>query len=176
MSGYYVYLISSLPMLHFGTKAPFSSDRFRQMCRGLISEEDMAIVEAASRDDIYNYRGAQQTLRRFRNFEVALRNELVKIRASRRHTDPLKYMRDDGQTDISMNHIAINAYRAATMLESEKMLDQARWHALDELTIGRYFDIDVLVAYTIKLSILERWDRIHGANAPAMLETVLHKE
>lgn len=174
MAGYYIYLMSSLPMLHFGAKPPFSSQRFQEMCRGLISEKDTALIETASRGDSYDYKGRQLTLKRYGDFETALRNELVKIRASRRHIDPLKYMRRDSETGLWLNHIAINAYRAASALEAEKMLDQARWQALDELTLGRYFDIDVLIAYALKLAILEKWDRVNSGANPATLETVLH--
>jgi hypothetical protein len=175
MIGYYVYLIASLPMLHFGARPPLESGRFREMCRGLISEEDMADVEAACGGDICGYHGGQPTLRKFRNFETALRNELVRIRASRRRVDPAKYLRPQDEDGIATNHVAINAYRAASPLESERMLDQARWRALDELTIGRYFDIDALVAYAVKLSILEKWERIEKGNSPATLEATIHQ-
>jgi hypothetical protein len=95
----------------------------------------------------------------------------VKIRASRKHIDPLKYIRQDGESDIAINHFAINAYRATSMLEAERILDRARWHTLDELTLGRYFEIANLVSFGIKLSILEKWDSINSAdNNTAALE------
>jgi hypothetical protein len=82
-------------------------------------------------------------------------------------------MRQGNETAIPIGHIAINAYRAPSPLEAEKMLDHARWNALDELTAGRYFDMDVLIAYAIKLVMLEKWEEIAANNNSAALEARL---
>jgi len=165
--------MSSLPFLRYGEKSPFSFDHFLGMCKDLIPDEDLGVIYMLGTSAIYDYDGDQGTLKKWRNFEMSLRNELVKIRTSRRHIDPEPYLRITGESDISINHIAINAHRAITPLESEKVLDQARWHALEELSFGHYFDIASLIIYGCKLMILEKQDRIRLANNMATVEKVL---
>lgn len=160
MASFYTYLISSLPMLHFGAKPPFSFEKFLEICRDKIPDEEIVLLKITSH-------------KKWHSFDTALRNELVKIRAQRKHIDPLKYIRGDSYTEPSIAHIAMNAYRNTSILEAEKMLEQARWQMLDELAVGHYFDLDVLIIYALKLLILERWERIRSSDKSQLLEGVL---
>ena len=177
MPGYYIYLASSLPMLHFGAKPPVSSERFLEMCRGMISDDDLAvlrrIVESLRIEE--NIPPSCEAERKWRAFDTALRNELAKIRAARRKQDPLKFVRQDGYAGPSIVHIALHAHRTPEPLEAERILEQARWQALDESSLGHYFDIDFMVIYAYKLLILERWERINAAEAPRELDKALVK-
>jgi len=177
MPGYYIYLASSLPMLHFGAKPPVSSERFLQMCRGMVSDDDFEtlrrIIEPLGIGE--EVPPSCEAEREWRDFDTALRNELVKIRAVRRHLDPLKFVRQDGYADPSIAHIALHAHRTPEPLEAEKILDQARWSELDELSIGHYFDIDFMVIYAHKLLILERWEHINSADPSRELDKALVK-
>ena len=158
---YYVYLISSLPGLHFGMKPPFSFEGFIERCRGFIPEAGLEMLKNAS------------GLNQWQTFDKELRNELVKLRAARKHKDPVQYLRRDGYVEPNIIHIATSAIRNTSILEAEKILDQARWQALDELSVGHYFDIDILLIYSQKLLILERWERIRRANKQELLKTAL---
>ena len=113
------------------------------------------------------------TLHKWRIFDTALRNELVKIRAARLGRDQENYLRCDGYTEPAISRIAMNAHRNPSILEAERMLDEERWHLLDELSLGHYFDLDLLVIYAIKLLILERWQRIRAADSAGEIEAVL---
>ena len=174
-SSYYTYLISSLPMLHFGMKPPFSFEKFLQICQDVVSDSDVNQIRTASICGEYPQQSSQVTLKRWQDFDAALRNELVKIRAARRRVDPLKYLRRSEYVDFSLTHLAINAYRNPSLMEAEGMLDQQRWRFLDELAAGHYFDLDFLIVYALKILILERWERIRSADGAQMLEEVLKK-
>jgi len=164
MSGYYIYLISSLPALHFGAKPPFSMEKFFSVCTELISREDMEALENSLKGE---GNGA------YHDFETALRNELVKIRAQRKHLDASRFLRRDGYADQWISHVAVSAYRNPSVMDRERMLDLERWRFLDELSIGHYFDLELLIIYTRKLSILERWESIRVADANKLLEGAL---
>ena len=151
-------------MLHFGTKPPFSMDKFFSTCEDLISGKDLEILKNSLNDESDG---------RWGEFEIALRNELVKIRAARKHLDASKFLRKDGYADQWISHIAITAHRNPSIIEAERMLDQDRWAFLDELSIGHYFDIELLMIYARKLSILERWERVRAADAGKLLEESL---
>ncbi len=173
MAGYYVYLVSSLPMLHFGAKPPLSLERFIQLAAELLSQEDVRILEACIQKNIHEQRIDQPTFHKWHVFDMALRNELVKVRSSRKKIDPAKYLRQDGFTEPSISHLALNAYRSPSILEGERMLDMERWRFLDELSVGHYFDLDVLIVYVFKLLILERWEKIRAADKEQLLEELM---
>lgn len=175
MPGYYTYVLSSLPMLQFGKRPPFSFERFLQMCEGLVSEDDMELLKMAPRTGEFVYEGGQETMRRWYIFDTALRNELVKIRAGRKRIDPHKYMREEVYAEPRVVHAAMNANRQPSPLEAERMLDEEKWNALDELEGTHCFDIDSLIVYAHKLLLLERWQRINAADRPRVLEEQLKK-
>jgi len=175
MAAYYTYLIASLPMLHFGMKPPFSLEKFIGICARLIPEKDFEILNFIPKIQIGLYKVRQPTLMKWEEFEIALRNELVKIRSSHRRIDPLKFMRQTNYTDFSLVHIAMNAHRNPSVLEGEKTLDLERWHFLDGLAFGHYFDFDALILYALKLLILQRWEKINAADKAKILEEALAK-
>ncbi|MFH1641001.1 MAG: DUF2764 family protein, partial [Candidatus Omnitrophota bacterium] len=159
--------------LHFGLKAPVSFEKFMESCRELLSEGDNRILEACKKQSIFEIKPLHPTLNKWRIFDTALRNELVKIRASRKKIDPSKYLRQDGFTEPYVSHLALNAFRNPSIMESERALDLERWRFLDELTVGHYFDIDFLIIYALKLLILEKWDMIRSADRQQELEELL---
>jgi hypothetical protein len=173
MFGYYIYLISSLPMLHFGLKPPLSLEKFMRTCEGLLTEEDTEILKACTQDEIHAEKSDHPTINRYKQFDLALRNELAKVRASRKKVDAEKYLRQDGFTEPSISHLALNAHRNPSILEGERSLDLERWRFLEELTIGHYFDLDFLVVYAFKLMILEKWERVRGADRSQLMEQTL---
>lgn len=185
MPGYYTYLMSSLPMLHFGEKPPLSFEGLLRMCEGIVSAEDIDVVKASTRAVDYDYGSNQPTFqpkagppsagKKWRAFDMTLRNELVRARATSKKVDPLKYMRGEGYTDPFIAHIAIHAHRNPSILEAERILDQEKWRFLDELGTGHYFDIDSLIVYANKLLILERWERIKTADKTGILQRLTWK-
>lgn len=175
MSGYYPYLISSLPMLHFGMRPPFSSEKFLALCQQFILKADIEVIKKATLSGKYITQEIHPTLKKWQDFDTGLRNELVKIRSLHKHIDPQKYLRPDGCAETYITHIAMSAHRTPDILEAEKFLDQERWYFLDTLSFGHYFDLGFLLIYVLKLFILERWDKINTADKEAVLEEALAK-
>jgi hypothetical protein len=175
MSGYYPYLISTLPMLNFGMRPPFSGDKFLEICRQFIPEADIEAIKKAVISGEYITTDIHPTLKKWQEFDTNLRNELVKIRCLHKHIAPEKYLRADGYVEAHIIHLATAAHRTPDILEAEKLLDQGRWYFLDALSLGHYFDFDFLLVYALKLLILERWDKIMTADKEAVLEEALAK-
>ena len=174
MSGFYIYLISSLPMLQFGMRPPFSWDNFLELCQRLIPEKDYALLKNLPRPEQYaGYSGEQETIRRWVDFDTALRNELVKLRASRKHIAATKYLQPQDYTNLSLVQAAMSAQRNPAVQEAELILDRERWDFLEGLSFGRYFDLDFLIVYAYKLKILWRWEEVRRADKEALLERVL---
>lgn len=168
----YIYLISSLPMLHFIGKPPSSFEKFITICRGLIPQADLEIIQASNISGDY-LQAEQKTLQAWRDFDTGLRNALVKLRASRKHIPVASHLRQEiflGQTIV---HLALAAQKNIYPLEAEKLLDEARWNFLEEISFGHYFDLDHLIIYAHKLLLLEKWARINTADTQALIEGVL---
>ena len=174
MASYYTYLIASLPMLHFGIKPPFSFERFLEVCRQFIPEKDFQMLRALPQPDQYLKKGKRhQIIQKWIDFDVALRNELVKIRASKKHIEPETYLRPDRYSGSSPAPVVMAANITTSIFDAERILDEARWRALEELATGHYFDLELLITYAYKLLILQRWENIRDADKTILLEQVL---
>ena len=159
-------------MLHFGIKPPLSFEKLLENCEGVIGEYDIKILRAAGDvTDAESY--GQPTLKKWRNFETALRNELVRIRATRKHQDPAEYLHENEDGNISAERLAMNAYKSPSIIETEKILDTERWQTLEELSVGHFFDIDALIIYALKLLILEKWDKTNTADKKELLKEIV---
>lgn len=163
-------------MLQFGMKPPFSFNRFLEMCEGIISGRDIEIIKIAGEIENYTYDESVPAIKKWHAFETALRNELVKIRAARRHKDPSGYLRGDVYAGPSISAVAMNAYKTVSPVESENMLDEERWRVLEELSAGHFFDIDFLSIYAVKLLMLEKREKIYAADKSGLVEDVLQKK
>lgn len=174
MPSYYTYLITTLPALHFLGKAPFSVEEFLIICSHFIPDKEIELLRNANKPEGFVYHGkAKNTLKAWQDFETTLRNELVKIRSARKHIDPHKYMRQEIFIDSYVPQLAMRAYRSTSILDSQKLIDQARWDKLDELSLGHFFDLEFLLIYLFKLSILCRWEKISKADKAGLLEKAL---
>lgn len=173
MPNLYYYLIASLPMLHFAVKPPFSFKEFLQRCRECIPEKDVEVLEDLTLEG--SKAKERLIIKDWLSFDAMLRNELVKLRASRKKIDPTKYLRPDGYAGASISQIALAAQRNPSPIEAERILDMERWNFLEGLSLGHHFDLDFLIIYAYKLLILGRWERINSADKSALLEEALKR-
>jgi hypothetical protein len=177
MAEFYPYLITSLPTLHFGMKPPFSFEQFLETCHGFIPEKDYQVLSTLPQPEHYSEKDRKhRSVERWIQSDTALRNEMVKSRAGRRHTDPATYLRPDTYTGPSFAPVVAAAELSPSILEGEKLLDQKRWNVLDELATAHYFDLDALIVYAYKLLILHRWKKIRSANASILLQETLGQQ
>lgn len=174
MISYYPYLTASLPSLYFGMKPPFSSNELLRKCEGVIPEGDVYVIKKVSlrisRDEVIE---KNTVLNRWKMFDADLRNELVKIRAQRKHIDPVKYLRNERYVPVDISHLLVSIARNPSIIESERLLDQIKWNFFDELVLGHYFDVEFMVVYALKLLLLEKWERINTADKAELLEQAL---
>jgi hypothetical protein len=171
---YYIYLISSLPVLNFLSKPAIGLEEFLQKCKGLVPEKEIGLLHSAcyEQPDLLNI-SSNETLEKWVNFETGLRNALVKARARRKKTDPQKFIRLPDSQDAHISHVAMASYRMQSLFEAEKSLDQERWNYLEYLSTNHFFDLDFLLTYALKLKILKRWDRIQKADKESLFNQTL---
>jgi hypothetical protein len=62
---------------------------------------------------------------------------------------------------------------ADDFIRRERLLDQLRWDMLDELTTFSYFQIETLLAFCLRLMIVERWTGLDPQTGRKRLEQLL---
>jgi len=120
-------------------------------------------------------------IRNWYTFELNMRNLVVAL-LSRKHDLPFEnqiigtgevsqaikksHARDFGLSgELPYLEEVANLVRNDNIQEREKALDSIRWAYLDEVTFFEYFTIDKVLAYTLKLGLIDRWlaiDKDHG--------------
>ena len=173
MSGFYVYFIATLPSLDFPGRPPFSFEEFIELAARFLPEKDISVLEKISLSGEYGSKNPNEVLNKWQDFDTALRNELVKLRAGRKHIETNRYLRNYEYPDFNLGQVCATAMRHSSGLEAEKILDTEKWHFLSELSFGHYFDLEALIIYGLKLLILERWEKIESADKPALIEAAL---
>jgi hypothetical protein len=177
MADFYPYLVSSLPMLHFGMKPPFSFERFIELCSDFTPEKDFQVLSFLPKPEEYMETGEKPAIiRKWIEFDAGLRNELVRIRAVKKNTDPAPYLRPESLCAFTGSLPVITGDRTASLPDVEKVLDEIRWKGLEELATNHYFDLDFLITYAYKLLILLRWEKIRTAEGQVLLKQAMARE
>jgi len=174
MTDLYPYLVASLPTLHFGMKPPFTFEQFCEMAHRFIPGKDFEALHTLPLPPQYSEEGDHHpVIRKWIEFDTALRNELVRIRADKRHVAPAAYLRPERYSGPSLAPVAMAANANPSIISAEEFLDEKRWKFLDDLATGHYFDLGALIVYSYKLMILQRWERIRNADRKLALEQAL---
>ena len=169
----YYYLVASLPLLEFGMKIPISYEDFLSRCREQLSIKDLEIIKRTNITPSEEAKDPCPVLRGWEEFDITLRNELSKYRASKKSKDPVAYIRGEGYFNPILATEAHWAVNEDSPLEAERFLDRLRWERIEELEREHYFDINYLVTYALKLQILERWQQIDAEGGMRILEDLV---
>ena len=171
----YYYLVAQLPYLLYGQQPPMSSAEFKELASNWLSKNDMKVLEQVkltplpisqtedddetAKNDSFSYTekappSGSQFIDKWREWERTLRLNIAKRRA-------VKLGRQDVITEPSALYeeifITVQKLEAAeSPLEAEMLVDKARWHFIDELQGMDHFSRNTVLAYLLKLLILER--------------------
>ena len=174
MSRYYSYLLSSLPLLNYGMTPPIDMDYFLGILKDFIPENEVDTISRFAREDVINLQTDVPVIRSFQSFDAALRNHLVRLRCIDRNAAPEKYLqRREERIDQRIEQYVLEAYKSTDPVESERILDMARWNFLTEMATGHIFDFPALLVYTMKLRILEKWQTIAASDTDMIFNTTL---
>ena len=163
MSRYY-FLVASLPTLQYDQAPPFGHERLRWLCEGQLSAPDLDAFDRARLDVSQGDAGTRLAVLRWRRWEISLRNALARARAAARGTDAVRYVRpipslpyeNSGADTVETEGVARSAVAAPNPMAAQDILDRARWALLDDLERGHPFTLDVVIARSLKLQLLER--------------------
>ncbi|MFW5741921.1 MAG: DUF2764 family protein [Spirochaetota bacterium] len=184
MSQYY-FLVASLPLLTYENKDAAEPSEFLETLADHLPQEELELLTSATIDAPLDVsRSGQRTIDRWRDFERGLRNALVELRAPGASVEASRYLRLDeaGHDNTDPAEIAEGsreAFAQESPLSGEDQLNRVRWHFLDDLEVGHFFDFDRIVIYYLRLQLLARrrlFTRANGEERFARInETIMNE-
>jgi hypothetical protein len=154
----YWYLVSSLPYLRFGEKPPMNADGLRAACAGWLTDEELALIEAALENRAPALDGCASA---WWNGEVQLRDAVVRVRAKKRAADASAFIKPYDGFSATIEKMVTDAFTRPDPLEQEMELDRARWTLVEELAVAVPFSLAAILAFAVKLRIAGRWAAMH---------------
>ncbi|MCK9181537.1 MAG: DUF2764 domain-containing protein [Fibrobacteraceae bacterium] len=168
MSAYF-YLVSQLPMLRIGEEPPFSSAEFRQKCEGVLTEDELASLDALLAGEPAENSFVQE----FEAREIQMKNVAGKIRAQAWGPDAHFTERSFNGYDVDFAKKINEALSRTSPLEKEEEIDKARFNLADELAGVGEPTVAFIYAFAVKLAICERWAKLSNeAGAAELLNAI----
>jgi len=188
MSSYY-YFAATLPSLSFGAAAPpMPYAEFLDRASRFLSGKDLKTLSGArlslAQDGSFPPAAAASTLlTRYYRWELALRNELARLRAGRLQKPLERHLRP-GEPEWDGAKAAQAAFQAEDPLQGELTIERERWAMIESLAVNKFFDMESLLAYGLLTQALERRARFavergqegYGTVYRSVLETADYRD
>ena len=171
----YEYIIASLPLIKLDERAGGSVDAscVIEEIRSQLSDRDDRMMELLLESydpdklDASLYRRAFKSpssfLRSHFLFDLQLRNTRVEYlnaalgRPEGKDTLILEELED---RDFEQKEEVEAVLAGNDIIGRERGLDLLMWNHIEESTVHDFFDIDAILAFTAKLKIIDRWDKL----------------
>ncbi|MCR5519261.1 MAG: DUF2764 domain-containing protein [Bacteroidales bacterium] len=173
----YEYIIASLPLLSQDGKEAPDTDAILSEIKEQLSAKDLSILDLLldsydpEKLDAAFYRKALKERNKFvRSFfalDLGVRNTKVEYLNStlgRPEGQDIVVLNPEGEEEEFEQKAEVEALlRTDDILGRERALDDFYWKAVDSLTVLDYFDLDKILAFVVKLKMVERWLRLDEA-------------
>jgi hypothetical protein len=155
----YYYFAASLPALSMEHPPAITSEEFRALCEEHLSERDRRAL-----DDLFTpleMPSRHPFVSAWKQHETQLRNTLASLRAAASGREAKDFLREEGERFVTEAlHVASEALAKQNPLEKERTLDLYRWEQIEDLEGFNMFSGNTILAYGLKLQIVERWARM----------------
>ncbi len=148
----YHFFAASLPMLGFNAPPPMTVDAFRALCAEAMTGTDYAALAAL----LDNGETRNGFVLAWRNCDAMIRNAVVRQRAVRTGTaaDAAKWTRPQTGIEVFVENAVASAFQEGDPMKRELALAKLRWTKVEDIAGFDNFSVEYLMAYSIKLSIL----------------------
>ncbi len=151
------YLIASLPVPKWGVAPPMTLDDFFELCSDFLSKKEKSILEKTSLMPTEGKICSNNSLaEKWSDGEIFLRNRIARIRAKNKAMNAEKNFRSEHGFYSNTEKNVQTALAMDNPFEKEKMLYLHRWKVLEDLSALSQFNFDALLAYKLKLELLEK--------------------
>ena len=191
MTNYY-YIIASLPAISqdwkFGDR---TAEGLIGEIKALSTQRDLdtiGLVESgfdadSLNEDFYRKALSHRTpfIREFYTFDLNVRNAKARFLNRALGREPEKdviLLREDGQeqpADFPEAARIEAILQDKDILSRERAIDTLYWNRLDEMTVGHYFDMDVILAFILKLHIIDRWHLLDEGTGREMFRKLVEE-
>ena len=170
----YEYIIAGLPLLQQDGQGNPDTEAILAEIRGQLSTKDNAILDLLT--DSYNpgkldaelYRRAagcgNAFIRHFFELDLGVRNakvEYLNRTLGRPEGTDVLIPYPEKDTDAFEQKAEVDAILEGNdILARERGVDDFYWKAVDALTVMDVFNLDVILAFVVKLKLVERWLRL----------------
>lgn len=184
MSNYH-YIIAGLPniVLDYGSGKKFSYQDVRNSIAENCSAGDTRLIEwlefGMDEENLspHTYRAIgklrNRFLREYFEFDRQLRNAVAVRNSEQLGKDPAAYTIGTNSEDFEERTGIRSIFAKTDLLEKEKAMDRLRWDMANGINTFHYFDMDVILAFLVKASIVERWNRMDAATGTEMFEKLV---
>ena len=76
------------------------------------------------------------------------------------------------QVEWPLSSVIDGILRDDDLLKKELALDQLKWNLISDMNLFRYFSIEIILGYTLKLLILNRWKRVYQSEEITSYEEI----
>ncbi len=155
-------------MIRFDDKMPMSVEDYLLDCQRLLTPGDFRVANGLVSGDFEAAFKGNAFVRKWMNFEGCFRNEIAWYRSEKYHKN-LDVLRGEPPCDMTIVGIIEQADEAENLLEAEKIIDQAKWHFLDQEDSRYQFTFENIIIFGLKLKIVERYQAIYSERGPQRL-------
>lgn len=149
------YLVASLPTLDLEETPAWTPDEFLFHCQGALSPDEWRELALVVEDRAAE--GESSFSDWWTQLDTQIRNQIVRHRSAQLGVEARSWMRMHSGYDVATEQAVEDALARTNPMEKEHVLDRCRWHALDERIQADPFGFETVLAYAIRLKLLNRW-------------------
>ena len=167
----YHYIVASLPELTSGLKfQERSADQIIGEIRELCGKDDLALLDILQESFVPEnltqefYQKALASgnsfIREYFTFDLKVRNAKVRYlnrelsRPADKDVISIPLQEDNSEEDAGIEA----AFKGTDLLARERAVDDLYWEKADALSLMHWFDMNVIMAFVLKLHIIDRWN------------------
>ena len=167
----YHYIVASLPELTSGLKfQERSADQIIGEIRELCGKDDLALLDILQESFVPEnltqefYQKALASgnsfIREYFTFDLKVRNAKVRYlnrelsRPADKDVISIPLQEENSEEDAGIEA----AFKGTDLLARERAVDDLYWEKADALSLMHWFDMNVIMAFVLKLHIIDRWN------------------
>lgn len=188
----YEYIIAGLPLLNLDAhNVTVDADEVIEEIRSQCSSSDNALIdfllsgydEDAIGREFYKKALSHRDrfIREYFDFDLDLRNAKVKYinaalqRPAMQDILILDLKEDEEPVMPEYDPLIDNAFSTDDLLVREHNIDSLRWEKVDSIVLMELFTIDRILAFIVKLKIIDRWMKLDENTGRKMFRTLVEE-
>ena len=165
------YLVASLPPLSLDEPPTWTAEEFLFHGQGALTPEEWRELALLVEDRAAE--GGSGFAAWWHGLDTQIRNVQARIRAHRLNVDAHSFVRMHEGFDVAVEKTITEAMTLPNPLERELAIDRCRWAALDERVLNDPYGLETVLAYALRLRMVERWARLSEETGMERIETFI---